>query len=919
MAEYFKYTATYNNTLVDRSDTTFSPVPPYGELLSSYYIVPKQELYYYRVSGSTIVLNDQVTIDAYLESIESPAGYLDNVQQDEFTGETTNLQTQITNISGTTANLDLQDVTDNDPTTTNESTFSGGLKTMRIKPVSGDTTTAIQVQNITGEPIINIDTVSGHTGFGTTAPRGIIHTYDTDDSGTTDMSHSGVIVDGVVGVDKNIAWAEGNTDRWDMGIDGDEDGEFMYLHAHEADKNPLTIMDTGRIGFNKQTNVLSPDAARIVGTGLNKLHISGTYTENYNLVYEVEISTNGTPDTFKWRTSRDATITFTAWSSNSDVTTTPFELEYGVNVNWGEATGHTIGDRWRFGAFSQIPQGTVTVAPMGVDEVATSSDYDAGTVIYQDITADANGGDFQNTFQMFSTGVTGTQEGFYFGTKVFIHSIYVYMSQGGTDMILILEYWNGSSWIVMDNVTNDLIDGTDNLSQSGQIIWTPSSMTGWVRDNIPDLPTEQYDQFWIRMRTSANPTIAPIGQGLSVGNDKRFSVYSSHNDYKPSMFVDSRGRTSLGGGNLSSNNLLQVGTADSTINSGDPGSQVQFNSEGTTEASVRLRNSNDNSTGYSIGFVKTRGTSLNPENSQTDDYAGSVIWSTTVSGVTPQVLLSEITTQYVGDGITKYGDLVFKTHGDYDFLFPTEIVRMTGKGFTGFGVSDPSALVHLLSGTTTAAPLKYITGDLLNSPEEGAVEFRGEHWYGTITGDTRKTFAFLESPVFTGNPELPTGTTINDENLIDFILESGGSSSDTFVPVTRFNTYTGDTDTNIDNIENDIIYLSGQTDTKLPTSRFNTYTGTTQPWSHVSKVGSSIADLETRDAADVDVSVPDWGVTNVNDFIQDSAQYTEETQGSGRISPETVLFGSVTDTLVVSGGTGYITYTDFHREITWTG
>ena len=102
MAEYFKYNTDYNNTLVDRSDTTFSPVPPYGEILSSYYIVPEQELYYYRESGGEIVLNDPATIAAYLESSAPPIGPVDNVQQYEFTGYTTTNDNNITYLSGQT-------------------------------------------------------------------------------------------------------------------------------------------------------------------------------------------------------------------------------------------------------------------------------------------------------------------------------------------------------------------------------------------------------------------------------------------------------------------------------------------------------------------------------------------------------------------------------------------------------------------------------------------------------------------------------------------------------------------------------------------------------------------------------------------------------------------------------------------------
>ena len=73
----------------------------------------------------------------------------------------------------------------------------------------------------------------------------------------------------------------------------------------------------------------------------------------------------------------------------------------------------------------------------------------------------------------------------------------------------------------------------------------------------------------------------------------------------------------------------------------------------------------------------------------------------------------------------------------------------------GIGVAPTSvtARLHLGAGTATAStsPLKFTSGTLLTVPEVGAVEFLNDAWYGTITtGSARKTFAFLESPAFTG-------------------------------------------------------------------------------------------------------------------------------------------------------------------------
>src|SRR3989338_11350971 len=87
-------------------------------------------------------------------------------------------------------------------------------------------------------------------------------------------------------------------------------------------------------------------------------------------------------------------------------------------------------------------------------------------------------------------------------------------------------------------------------------------------------------------------------------------------------------------------------------------------------------------------------------------------------------------------------------------FFTTALQRMIidSNGNVGIGTTTPSAILHLKAGAATAstAPLKFSSGALNTTAEAGAVEFLTDAYYGTITtGAARKTFAFLESPVFT--------------------------------------------------------------------------------------------------------------------------------------------------------------------------
>jgi len=79
-------------------------------------------------------------------------------------------------------------------------------------------------------------------------------------------------------------------------------------------------------------------------------------------------------------------------------------------------------------------------------------------------------------------------------------------------------------------------------------------------------------------------------------------------------------------------------------------------------------------------------------------------------------------------------------------------------GNVGIGVTAPTAFLNLKAGTATAsnAPLKFTAGVNLTTAEAGAVEFDGTNWYGSPTAGNRRTFAFLESPIFTGDPKAPT-------------------------------------------------------------------------------------------------------------------------------------------------------------------
>ena len=74
------------------------------------------------------------------------------------------------------------------------------------------------------------------------------------------------------------------------------------------------------------------------------------------------------------------------------------------------------------------------------------------------------------------------------------------------------------------------------------------------------------------------------------------------------------------------------------------------------------------------------------------------------------------------------------------------------QGNTGIGVTSPTAVLHLKGGTVAAntAPLKLTSGINLTTPEDGAVEYNGTHFFATV-GATRYQLDQQSPASFTGS------------------------------------------------------------------------------------------------------------------------------------------------------------------------
>ena len=303
----------------------------------------------------------------------------------------------------------LQQVTEINAITTIPSTFSGGLITSNFSP-SSDSTTAIQFTDAGAAPIINIDTVSGFTGFQTTAPQGLIHAYGTDNSNPDDswgLQSNSIIIDGDADVDKDIVWMSEGVPKWDAQIYRDEGGEFWYLYNPEAELNVLTVAESGKLGVNARTDIMYEHAYTISGATTHSFDVGGIYNKNFISVYEIRVdNVSTTPNTYSWRSSNDLGLTYSVWSSSEDITTTEFEIDSGISIEFLNATGFTLNDTWGFRAFPQLPSANFVVAANKLNETFLTDNYNAGTILYKDIAGSINADNSNNPIEFLKAGTT---------------------------------------------------------------------------------------------------------------------------------------------------------------------------------------------------------------------------------------------------------------------------------------------------------------------------------------------------------------------------------------------------------------------------------------------------------------------------------------------------------------------------------
>ncbi len=79
--------------------------------------------------------------------------------------------------------------------------------------------------------------------------------------------------------------------------------------------------------------------------------------------------------------------------------------------------------------------------------------------------------------------------------------------------------------------------------------------------------------------------------------------------------------------------------------------------------------------------------------------------------------------------------MYFVNHGSSG---PVHALTIKGTGNIGIGLINPTAKLHLTSGSTSVAPVRMTAGNLLSSPQAGAIEYDGTSFYVTDGANSRK-------------------------------------------------------------------------------------------------------------------------------------------------------------------------------------
>lgn len=274
--------------------------------------------------------------------------------------------------------------------------------------------------------------------------------------------------------------------------------------------------------------------------------------------------------------------------------------------------------------------------------------------------------------------------------------------------------------------------GVLDITASNQI--TPSNTDGILIPRVQAFPT-------------TNPTADQDGILLFLnttdGSDNRGFYYWDHAQTRWVGFADEwRDGVNASGDDLifasqaSTTGTQIVITDDGRIGFGteDPIERFEFRGPGDNDFQITSANTNP----PNVIVYNTGGTLENPTGLPNNQEVGSFI-AKTYDGNNIQEIGGA---RFYMDGIASPGNVPARFAIDLTPQGSTTAVErliVKNNGNTGLSQANPSATLHIRPGTTNAqsAPIKLSSGNIMNTPERGAIEYDGTNLYFTNNAGVR--------------------------------------------------------------------------------------------------------------------------------------------------------------------------------------
>lgn len=400
---------------------------------------------------------------------------------------------------------------------------------------------------------------------------------------------------------------------------------------------------------------------------------------------------------------------------------------------------------------SKAPLASPTLTGVPAAPTATSGTNTTQIATTAFVTAAVSGGTATSFSGSLAGEVTGTQSATVVGNTAVIGKV-------------LTGYTSGAGTIAAtDNILQAIqkLNGNDALKAplaSPTLTGVPAAPTATAGTSTAQIATTAFVTTAVNSGSAAAWALA--GNSVTagshfLGSTNNVSLRMRTNNIER-MVVDSVGNIGVGSSTFSSTNpeklLVDAGTTSSVNAIVGKGSvnnylqlNIQNNSAGTNASSdvVATANNGDESTNYVDMGINGSGNTSNIMGGADDGY-----------------LYTMGNNFLIGTGNASKS-LVFMTGGTTQST--NERMRIDGNGKVGIGLTVPTATLHLKAGTATAntAPLKLTSGINLTTPEDGAVEYNGTHFYGTI-GSNRYQLDQQGGGTVTSVAALSLGTTGTD-------------------------------------------------------------------------------------------------------------------------------------------------------------